>query len=171
MHRPEPNAAHDHDARSAEERAALDAAKGAGIRAVERHGPALARLSNEPLSTAVDRPCGGSGDQNVTNAEVGACWLVYSGEDRRTRLPVEPVAITASKTAENYRESGYRVEGPYVRDVALVDATDAQADRNRWIRAFNRLEKAVTNHVRDCIDADGLAHAHKAVMREVGPNA
>jgi hypothetical protein len=44
---------------------------------------------------------------------------------------------------------------------------EAIEQRNRWIRAFNRLEKAVTNHIRDCIDCDGLAHAHKAVMRDL----
>ena len=47
----------------------------------------------------------------------------------------------------------------------------ARADRDRYIRAFNRLEKAVTNHIRDCIDADALAHAHRAVMRDVTERA
>jgi hypothetical protein len=43
--------------------------------------------------------------------------------------------------------------------------------RARWIRAFNRLEKAVTNHIDNCIDADDLAHVHRAVMRDLGPVA
>jgi hypothetical protein len=40
-------------------------------------------------------------------------------------------------------------------------------ERDRWIRAFNRLEKAATNHVQGCIDADELAHVHKVVMRDL----
>jgi hypothetical protein len=43
--------------------------------------------------------------------------------------------------------------------------------RAKWTRAFNRLEKAVTNHVAGCIDSDDLAHAHRAVMRDLGPGA
>jgi hypothetical protein len=45
----------------------------------------------------------------------------------------------------------------------------AVGERARWTRAFNRLEKAVTNHIANCIDADDLAHAHRAVMRDLGP--
>lgn len=42
--------------------------------------------------------------------------------------------------------------------------------RARWIRCFNRLEKAVTNHIEQrCLDSDDLAHAHGAVMRELAP--
>jgi hypothetical protein len=48
---------------------------------------------------------------------------------------------------------------------------ELHASRAEWIRAFNRLEKAVTNHIRDCIDSDALAHAHKAVMKDIGPPA
>jgi hypothetical protein len=46
----------------------------------------------------------------------------------------------------------------------------AREDRDKWIRAFNRLEKAVTNHIANrCIDSDDLAHVHKAIMRDLGP--
>jgi hypothetical protein len=48
-----------------------------------------------------------------------------------------------------------------------VNGSYVNQDRDRWIRAFNRLEKAVTNHIRDCMDCDGLAHAHKAVMKDL----
>lgn len=47
----------------------------------------------------------------------------------------------------------------------------AVADRDRWIRAFNSLEKAVTNVLDDDHPAnlDYLARAHRAVLREVAP--
>ena len=45
-----------------------------------------------------------------------------------------------------------------------------RAEGAKWIRAFNRLEKAVTNHVsKDCVDSDGLEHAHQAILRDLGP--
>lgn len=45
-------------------------------------------------------------------------------------------------------------------------------DPMRWIRAFNSLEKAVTNVLDDDHPAnlDYLARAHAATLREVGPN-
>lgn len=60
---------------------------------------------------------------------------------------------------------------PLAVTVALWDATPqleranaATADRDRYIRAFNSLEKAVTKHL-DCIEGDQLRQAHKTVMR------
>ncbi|HTE58723.1 MAG TPA: hypothetical protein VK631_00130 [Solirubrobacteraceae bacterium] len=56
-----------------------------------------------------------------------------------------------------------------------VDELEAEAERLRssralWVRSFNRLEKAVTNHIKDrCIDSDDLEHVHKALMRDLGP--
>jgi hypothetical protein len=48
------------------------------------------------------------------------------------------------------------------------DAEKFQAERDRYIRAFNRLEKAVTNHITNrCIDSDDLAHVHKVIMRDL----
>jgi hypothetical protein len=45
---------------------------------------------------------------------------------------------------------------------------EARAERDRYIRAFNRLEKAVTNHMTDrCIDSDDLEHVHRVVMRDL----
>jgi RNase adaptor protein for sRNA GlmZ degradation len=44
-------------------------------------------------------------------------------------------------------------------------------ERMKWVRAFNSLEKPVTNHIERCMDADDLERAHRAVMREYGPNA
>lgn len=52
-----------------------------------------------------------------------------------------------------------------------AQALDAALDREaKWIRAFNSLEKPVTDHIERCIDADDLDRAHRAVMREFGPN-
>lgn len=46
--------------------------------------------------------------------------------------------------------------------------TVAGSERDRYIRAFNRLEKAVTNHITNrCLDGDDLAHVHKTVMRDL----
>ena len=65
---------------------------------------------------------------------------------------------------------------------AIDELYDAQADRDiareerdRWIRAFNRLEKAVTNHLgwhdmkpgKESHDEESLRHAHTAVMRDL----
>jgi hypothetical protein len=55
--------------------------------------------------------------------------------------------------------------GPQSREA--VEAERLRADRDRMIRAFNRLEKAVSNHIRDCIDAEALEHAHHTIMRSV----
>jgi hypothetical protein len=42
------------------------------------------------------------------------------------------------------------------------------AERDRYIRAFNRLEKAVANHIKDrCIDSDDLEHVHRVVLRDL----
>ena len=50
----------------------------------------------------------------------------------------------------------------------LTDVRDDYLnERDRYIRAFNRLEKAVTDHLKDCFDPEALAHVHKVVMRDL----
>jgi hypothetical protein len=49
-----------------------------------------------------------------------------------------------------------------------VQASEVAAERDRYIRAFNRLEKAVANHIKDrCIDSDDLEHVHRVVLRDL----
>ena len=112
-----------------------------------------------------------STDQRTTPVMVGLCPGEHLGEfympldpGESTICPMcdlEMVVYTTRDALATAVVAGVEVAGK-VRDAN-------QAERARWVRAFNRLEKAVTNHIRDCIDADGLAHAHKAVMRDVGP--
>jgi hypothetical protein len=45
------------------------------------------------------------------------------------------------------------------------------AERNQWIRAFNRLEKAASSHAQNCLDADGLDHARRAVLKDLTAGA
>lgn len=70
----------------------------------------------------------------------------------------------------DYRRAGWN------EAYRLVDKVDvACAERNRYIRAFNRLEKAVTNHLgwhdmepgKESHDEESLRHAHQAVMRSL----
>lgn len=45
-----------------------------------------------------------------------------------------------------------------------------ELDRDRYVRALNSLEKAVTDHIKNCIDCDEdarLTRAHRAVMRKL----
>jgi hypothetical protein len=44
-----------------------------------------------------------------------------------------------------------------------------EAKANKWIQAFNSLEKPVTQHIDNCMDADDLERAHRAVMKRYGP--
>lgn len=69
--------------------------------------------------------------------------------------------------AESYRES-------WKNAVAELTATrirlgKAEAAAAKWQQAFNSLEKPITNHIEDCMDADDLDRAHAGVMKRFGP--
>lgn len=117
--------------------------------------------------------------------------------DRRSRggpgsAPVASDSVRQQQSLAEVVETGRRWWEPYphTTDVEKVQALVSAAEywhaafecaleqrdhheqrQHRWVRHFNRLEKAVTNHIRDCIDADGLAHAHGAVMKAIGPSS
>lgn len=54
------------------------------------------------------------------------------------------------------------VDNSHVRR-GLVERT---AERDRWIRLFNRLDKACSDAIERNPDDDALAAAHRAVMKE-----
>lgn len=64
------------------------------------------------------------------------------------------------------------VFGALMASGEVVPPPQGAVDPMRWVRAFNSLEKAVTNVLDDDHPAnlDYLARAHAATLREVGPN-